>query len=54
MLDETGLVAYEAELPEGLQSWGLLWDDDLAERRYLLQIVLRGKTFYQWVEKDNS
>ena len=54
MLDEEGLVAYEEELPEGLQSWGLLWEEDLNEPKYLLQIVLRGKTFYQWVEKDNS
>ncbi len=54
LLDAEGQVVHQEDLPEGLQSWGLLWDDEHTSDSYLLQIVLKGKTYYQPIERKNS
>lgn len=54
LLDAQGEVIHQEDLPEGLQSWGLLWDDEHTSASYLLQIVLKGKTYYQPIERRDS
>lgn len=54
LLDPNGVVIHEEDLPEGLQSWGLLWEEQHTNESYLLQIVLRGKTYYQLINRKDS
>ncbi|MEL7534432.1 MAG: hypothetical protein AAFN10_24210 [Bacteroidota bacterium] len=54
LLDSQGEVVHQEDLPEGLQSWGLLWDEAHTSESYLLQIVLKGKTYYQLIERKDS
>ncbi|MFK7924839.1 MAG: hypothetical protein AB8H47_22965 [Bacteroidia bacterium] len=54
LLDPNGGVVHEEDLPEGIQSWGLLWEAQHTNKFYLLQIVLRGKTYYQPITRQDS
>lgn len=54
LLDQEGEIVHEEDLPEGLQSWGLLWEEEHTSSSYLLQIVLRGKTYYQPIAREDS
>ncbi|MEL6591856.1 MAG: hypothetical protein AAFQ87_07280 [Bacteroidota bacterium] len=54
LLDPTGAVVHEENLAEGLQSWGMLWEDRHTSDEYLLQIVLRGKTYYHTISRRDS
>ncbi len=52
LLDEQGTVIHEEGLVAGIETWGLLWEQGHEDKRYLLQLVLRGKTYWKWVERE--
>lgn len=53
LLDDNGTIVYEEELITGIETWGLLWESEYEDQRYLLQLVLRGRTHWKWIERAN-